>query len=384
MISAQQFCLPMQQHDYTRTSASAGAPRMMAPHMQEMARLASTMVAHMCTKASSLVSGSTAPTGARITPASPPSSPQPSALTAPHQEASVVQARQFNHSAATLQKFHSSASSSVAAAAAPSAAAQPQPKQRYAPYQRRSSVPHIRTHSHVRAAGGGSLRSNLMMTHQYPVLPVSPVDTPGASTYTPSSSSSSSTTAPATPILIKTTTAESLQIQKIAMTALTTLRLPSHTIVLALYFVHKLLTLSLPIPPHSLHSPSPLPTHTPTTTHSFPSVPKTPPHHALFSTSPVGLFLAGLMLADTVLCDAPVSVSTWTWILEQSCPPFSLMARQLPTHATYARDVKKWGLTVLVFDVGVGVEVYQQWLEGVRMFLEMQGAAAGVKKGVVG
>ncbi|KAJ3027100.1 UNVERIFIED_CONTAM: hypothetical protein HDU68_004486 [Siphonaria sp. JEL0065] len=154
------------------------------------------------------------------------------------------------------------------------------------------------------------------------------------------------------------------------MTALSTLRLPSHTIVLALYFVHKLLSVTL-----SKTNGSAASLMTSITsfqeTQQFPSI-LAPSIQSQFSTSPVGLFLAGLMFADTVLCDAPVSVSTWTWILNQSCPPFSPMCARLKHQPTFARDVRKWGLDLLEFDLNVRAEKYQGWLNSVKGFVEQQ------------
>ncbi|KAJ3020099.1 UNVERIFIED_CONTAM: hypothetical protein HDU68_010343 [Siphonaria sp. JEL0065] len=195
-------------------------------------------------------------------------------------------------------------------------------------------------------------------------------------------------------LLIKpTTTAESLQIQKIVMTALTTLRLPSHSIVLALYFVHKLLTIKITSSPSSAFPslPSP-PSMKSTTSFQYPIANgnnncnnNDNKNNDQFSTNPVFLFLAGLMLADSVLCDAPVSVGTWSWILKHSCPPFSAMSllvnggvssgkrqqkQQQQGGQYFARDVRKWALDTLEFEVSVGVEVYGEWVNGVKVFTE--------------
>ncbi|ORY52112.1 hypothetical protein BCR33DRAFT_762044 [Rhizoclosmatium globosum] len=154
---------------------------------------------------------------------------------------------------------------------------------------------------------------------------------------------------------------EMMQIQKIVMTTLATLRLPSHCIVMALFFVHKLLTRSL-----SLLS------MTTTTGGLLFSTPQHQQAHHEFSSNTVGLFLVGLMLADSVLCDAAVSTSTWKWILKHTSPMFSRMAVLVEQWPTFARDARKWGLDVLEFDVGVPVEVYQEWVLAVKVFVDGQ------------
>ncbi|KAI8841577.1 hypothetical protein BJ741DRAFT_594638 [Chytriomyces cf. hyalinus JEL632] len=169
------------------------------------------------------------------------------------------------------------------------------------------------------------------------------------------------------PQSIRTTSAESIQIQKIVMTALSTLRLPSHTVIMALFFVHKMLTAAI--------------SSNTSFTSAFPSIAQTEsPATAEFARNPVALFTAGLILADSMLCDAPVSISTWTWILSQSCPPFSAMASKL--YATYARDLKRWALNLLDFDLNVPVELYGEWMAGVKRFLDGQGALQKLQKHV--
>ncbi|KAI8836040.1 hypothetical protein BJ741DRAFT_606615 [Chytriomyces cf. hyalinus JEL632] len=172
---------------------------------------------------------------------------------------------------------------------------------------------------------------------------------------------------PSPPQSIRNTSAESIQIQKIVMTALSTLRLPSHTIIMALFFVHKMLSTALPAShPNSSFFPSisqAEPSATATTTAATATD---------FAQCPVALFTAGLILADSMLCDAPVSISTWSWILAQSSPPFSAMALKL--HSTYARDLKRWALNLLNFDLNVSVELYADWVAGVKRFLNGQDA----------
>ncbi|KAI8612336.1 hypothetical protein BC830DRAFT_580768 [Chytriomyces sp. MP71] len=282
----------------------------------QLALLASQLMSHMCTKASAL-------SCSMRQVQTPPSSPPVSVIGLQSPAFVVSQAdTKFN------QRTHKE-----------------RQQLRYAPYAMQNSA--------RRSAANLSLDTN----SELPDLSVS--NTPPL---TPSSQSQPlpqryhSSPSPA----IKTTSAESLQIQKIVMTALSTLRLPSHSIIMALFFVHKLLTATITRP---------------STASIFPSI--TPNDRLDFSHNPVALFAAGLLLADTMLCDAPVSVSTWSWILSHSAPPFSATARTL--YPEYARDVKRWALHALDFDVNVGVEVYGEWVLGVRSFLESGEAGKGLK-----
>ncbi|KAJ3250267.1 hypothetical protein HDU77_006855 [Chytriomyces hyalinus] len=183
---------------------------------------------------------------------------------------------------------------------------------------------------------------------------------------------------PSPPQSIRTTSAESIQIQKIVMTALSTLRLPSHTIIMALFFVHKMLSAALPAThPNSSFFPSishaAEPTTT-TTTFATATTTSTTTPATDFAQCPVALFTAGLILADSMLCDAPVSITTWSWILSQSSPPFSAMAQKLLTYSSYARDLKRWALNLLNFDLNVSVELYADWVARVKCFLNGQDA----------
>ncbi|KAJ3206876.1 hypothetical protein HDU82_004254 [Entophlyctis luteolus] len=146
--------------------------------------------------------------------------------------------------------------------------------------------------------------------------------------------------------------AESQQIQQIVLVALTTLKLPPHAVVLALYFVHKLLiaTVRRAAARCSTNASSPPPVSA----------------AAEMQWSPVHMFVAGLMLADAVLCDAPVAVAAWAWILSQSSASTAADSRT-------ARDLRRWALDILEFDVNVKPPVYAAWARNVNLFLKSRG-----------
>ncbi|KAJ3390858.1 hypothetical protein HDU84_006949 [Entophlyctis sp. JEL0112] len=153
---------------------------------------------------------------------------------------------------------------------------------------------------------------------------------------------------------------QSVQLQKIqtiAFTALSTFNLPSHTIILALFFVHRLLM------------------------SSFGSCLKRQKFAGLsdsnfnngsvvFSRHPVYLFLAGLILADAVLCDAPVPVASWTWVLKLT--EVEAIGKHV-IDCAFVCKMKGWALSVLGFDVHVDLKVYSKWIESVEGLLIKSG-----------
>ncbi|KAJ3391065.1 hypothetical protein HDU84_006580 [Entophlyctis sp. JEL0112] len=147
------------------------------------------------------------------------------------------------------------------------------------------------------------------------------------------------------------------KIQTIAYTALSAFNLPTHTIILALYFVHRLLMASL---------------GSSAKRHNFSGLDSSfdKGESVVFSANPLYLFLAGLILADAVLCDAPVSVASWTWVLKQA----ELGAFGKPgLDSSFVCKLKAWALNVLCFDVHVDVSVYSEWVESVKGLLDKWG-----------
>ncbi|KAI9333708.1 hypothetical protein BDR26DRAFT_868050 [Obelidium mucronatum] len=369
--ATQQLCQLLSTQTSTNGRSSAYNQLEEQQKQAQMAILASQMMAHMTLKASTLLNNPSATTTvAPMTPTSPTTtslsmfqqaSPPPSpayqigsiagavaGTTTTRKEIGtkpIISTKQFQ------QQKHHQHSSSAAFNNKPTTAT----TRRFAPYSgnnRRSSLPAINC-------------NNLNLTRNTPSSPL----TPSISSTLPllptcggqAAATTATTTTTTTVTKIKTiSTSESLQIQKIVMTALATLRLPSHCIIMALYFVHKLLTLNLSS--GALTTSDTLPA-------AAAAASATSDHDDYMST-PVALFLVGLMLADSSLCDAPVSVSTWSWILVHSCPPFSPMSDKMKKSEFYARNVRKWALNALQFDVSVGVEVYGEWVNGVKGFME--------------
>ncbi|KAJ3238748.1 hypothetical protein HDU78_003358 [Chytriomyces hyalinus] len=329
--SAQQlYCLHFL-HAHQQNSKAIKKQLQTHQKQAQLGLLASQMMSHMATKASSM------PIPAPTT-CTPPCSPP--ITTAGLPGLAVSQAR-FNQ---------------------PPARSREPTKVRYAPYTTTTSTATVTGAAALRRAPKAVDSSSSAFVNTPPLSPSHQADHQ-------QTQQQQQQQQPASPpqSTIRTTSAESIQIQKIVMTALSTLRLPSHTVIMALFFVHKMLTAAI--------------SSNTSFTSAFPSIAQTEsPATAEFARNPVALFTAGLILADSMLCDAPVSISTWSWILSQSCPPFSAMASKL--YATYARDLKRWALNLLDFDLNVSVELYAEWMAGVKRFLDGQGALQKLQKHV--
>ncbi|KAJ3209709.1 hypothetical protein HDU82_000272 [Entophlyctis luteolus] len=153
--------------------------------------------------------------------------------------------------------------------------------------------------------------------------------------------------------------AESQQIQQIVLVALTTLKLPPHAIVLALYFVHKLLIATV------RHAQRRAAAASGSCANASPLVAISNASDEFQKQwSPVHLFVAGLMLADAVLCDAPVAVAAWAWILAQA---------SVSADSRTVRDLRRWALDILEFDVNVKPTVYAAWARNINVFLRSRG-----------
>ncbi|KAJ3417051.1 hypothetical protein HDV05_007533 [Chytridiales sp. JEL 0842] len=182
------------------------------------------------------------------------------------------------------------------------------------------------------------------LTH-HPLLPLSstPSSRPPPSPALSFISLASSTTSTSTPTpsstsrLTKSYTAlHTPPLHTLALRALTVAHLPFHTLILALLFVHRLTSTSSSSAAHKKIN--------------------TPPK----------LFLAGLMLADIQLSDAPLSVKAWS------------LLSGLETVEVVA--VRREAVERLEFAVCVGVEAYGVWLGSVKRFFgeeKMREAAKG-------
>ncbi|KAJ3238119.1 hypothetical protein HDU81_000496 [Chytriomyces hyalinus] len=329
----QQYCLHFL-HAHQENSRILKKQLQTHQKQAQLGLLASQMMTHMTVKAVSAPIPST-----RSPPCSPPIAvgglPSFNAISAVNTQAHSIQPSMFTQSTSRHRD------SKVV---------------RYAPYA--APNPASSSSSVLRRASNNSakpINSSSEFVNTPPLSPLHQID------------SKQSQRPPSPPQSIRTTSAESIQIQKIVMTALSTLRLPSHTIIMALFFVHKMLSAALPAThPTSSFFPS-ISQIEPSTTATAATAAATD-----FAQCPVALFTAGLILADSMLCDAPVSISTWSWILSQSSPPYSAMAQKL--HSTYARDLKRWALNLLDFDLNVSVELYADWVAGVKRFLNGQDA----------
>ncbi|KAJ3383054.1 hypothetical protein HDU84_003884 [Entophlyctis sp. JEL0112] len=136
-------------------------------------------------------------------------------------------------------------------------------------------------------------------------------------------------------------------IQQIAFVALTLLALPPASLILALLFARRLL-LAASAGLREWHGLS-----------------DSPPEHAAGAAAPPRLFLAGLMLADAALCDAPVSAQVWQWIATETT--------SAAAPVSCARDLRRWALDLLAFDIHVDPREFDAWVHLVADHLEISG-----------
>jgi hypothetical protein len=132
--------------------------------------------------------------------------------------------------------------------------------------------------------------------------------------------------------------------RRIAHRSLTVAKLPAHTLILALLFVHRLT--SLPQAP---------------TSKPFTTTLRTPPE----------ILIAGLILADIQLSDMPLSATAWAVVTEK---PVSQIV-----------EIKTAAVKALNFEVSVNVEAYGVWLASIKRFFhedKIREAAKG--KGALG
>ncbi|TPX77554.1 hypothetical protein CcCBS67573_g01180 [Chytriomyces confervae] len=343
----QQYCLHFL-HAHQENSRIVKKQMQTHQKQAQLGLLASQMMTHMTAKSVSLP----IPRSTRSPPCSPPIAVGAAVLPS------------FNASSQAVNQAHSNQPSIFAQSASRHRDAK---VVRYAPY---TAANPASSSSVLRRAKPTNNSSAFVNTP--PLSPLHQID------------SKQSQQPPSPPQSIRTTSAESIQIQKIVMTALSTLRLPSHTIIMALFFVHKMLSAALPAShpnssffPSISHAAEPFTTTTfatSTTTATTTTTTTSTTAATDFAQCPVALFTAGLILADSMLCDAPVSITTWSWILSQSSPPFSAMAQKLLNYSSYARDLKRWALNLLNFDLNVSVELYADWVAHVKRFLNGQDA----------